>query len=156
MNNDYDLIGNLMIHYVNDNVKEMYNQFGGVKTEKSAGFDCINIEEVKMNKGDFQYIDLGIIAKSETKSLRINLYPRSSTFKKWGLIQTNSVGIIDYDYCGPEDIIKMPAYATRDIVIPKGTPIAQLVLVQNIIINTYEFNPSQNKSRGGFGSTDKE
>lgn len=53
------------------------------------------------------------------------LAPRSSTFKKWGLIQTNGVGVIDYLYSSDRDEWKMPVMATKAVTIPKGTRIAQ-------------------------------
>ena len=53
------------------------------------------------------------------------IVPRSSTFKKWGIMQTNHFGIVDYSYRGNDDTWKFPCIATRNITIPKGTPICQ-------------------------------
>ena len=73
---------------------------------------------------DSALIDLGVIIEMP-KGYKAYLKPRSSTFKKYGIIQTNSPGEIDQTYCGPNDIWRMPVMATRSVTIPKGTPIAQ-------------------------------
>lgn len=97
------------------------------------------------------------------------LAPRSSTFKKWGLIQTNGIGVIDFLYSGDRDEWKMPVMATRTVTIPKGTRIAQfrIQLSQKATfwqrmkwyfswgIKLKRVASLDNPSRGGFGSTDK-
>lgn len=83
-----------------------------------------------------------------------HVVPRSSTFKNWGIIQTNSIGIIDNSYCGDTDIWKYPVYATRDTEIRLNDRICQFRLVKNQ--DPVEFETVEhlgNKSRGGFGST---
>ena len=96
------------------------------------------------------------------------LMPRSSTFRKFGLMQTNSMGVIDQSYCGEEDEWKLPVVATENVVIPKGTRIAQFRIQlsqkatrwQKIkwlfgtkpkLVHVTSLN---NSTRGGFGSTD--
>lgn len=73
---------------------------------------------------NYTLLDLGVVIEMP-KGYEGILLPRSSSFKKWGIIQTNSMGIVDNDYKGPNDIWKMPVMATRTVTIPKGTPIAQ-------------------------------
>ncbi len=73
---------------------------------------------------NYTLLNLGV-AMQLPKGYEAYLLPRSSTFKKWGLLQTNSKGIIDESYCGNDDIWRMPVVATRNVTIPKGTPIAQ-------------------------------
>ena len=99
-----------------------------------------------------------------------HILPRSSTFKKYGIIQTNSKGIIDNSYSSDKDEWKMPVLATRDIVIPKGERIAQfrIVLSQKATIwqkvkwmfsNTVKIIPVDsldNPERGGFGEGTKD
>lgn len=98
------------------------------------------------------------------------LVPRSSTFKKYGIIQTNSEGIIDQTYSSNEDEWKMPVAATRAITIPKGTRIAQFrvqlsqkaTLWQKIkwlfssSIKLQKVDSLSNPKRGGFGEGTKE
>ena len=95
------------------------------------------------------------------------LVPRSSTFKKFGILQTNSEGIIDQLFCGEEDEWKMPVLATREVTIPKGTRIAQfrvqlsqkatwwqkLKWLFNSSVKIEQVDFLGNPSRDGFGST---
>ena len=83
-----------------------------------------------------------------------HVVPRSSTFKNYGIIQTNGTGIIDNSYCGDSDQWMMPVYATRDTVIHMDDRICQFRIVRNqpeIIF--YEVSRLYGKERGGFGST---
>jgi dUTP pyrophosphatase len=135
--------------------------------------DCIDVytaEETIIMPGEFKLIDLGVIVQAPA-GYRLNLYPRSSTFKKYGIIQANSVGIIDATYSGPNDIIRFPAYAPitmkhvsemvangapEPIIIPKHTRIAQLELVQVLkgeITHVSLEEIKNRKDRGGIGST---
>lgn len=96
--------------------------------------------------------------------------PRSSTFKKYGLIQTNSVGLIDNSYCSEKDEWKFPGMATKDTIIPKGTRICQfrVQLSQKATVwqklkwllsgpmKLVKVDHLDNNPRGGFGEgTDK-
>ena len=80
--------------------------------------------------------------------------PRSSTFKKWGVIQANSMGVIDNSYCGDNDVWGFSALAMRDTVIHKGDRICQFRLVK--VMEPVEFRiveRLEGPDRGGFGST---
>ena len=80
--------------------------------------------------------------------------PRSSTFKNYGILQTNSMGVVDYSYRGDNDQWRMPAYATRDVTIEKGARICQFRIMKNQ--PTLEFIRVEHldgPDRGGFGST---
>lgn len=82
--------------------------------------------------------------------------PRSSTFKKYGLLQTNGIGVIDETYCGEDDHLMMSVYATRDCVVPAGERIAQFRIQQNQgSVDIVEVDHMTDGNRGGFGSTDK-
>ena len=142
------------IHFKSKEIEKIYLDKGGIKTGGSVGFDCVAVEDYKLKKGEFALINLGIVVKVASP-FYIELYPRSSTFKKYKIIQTNSVGIIDRDYCGPEDVIRMPVLAMEDTEIKKGTPIAQLVLRKQYEFGEIEIFDPEDPSRGGFGSTDK-
>ena len=82
------------------------------------------------------------------------IVPRSSTFKNFGIIQTNHFGIIDNSYSGTNDVWKFPAYATRDIVIKKNDRICQF-RIQEIqpFVEFEEAGTLDTEGRGGFGST---
>lgn len=82
--------------------------------------------------------------------------PRSSTFKKYGILQTNGIGVIDETYSGENDILKMSVYATRDTTIPAGERIAQFRIQPNQgMVRIVETDHMEGPDRGGFGSTDK-
>ena len=110
-------------------------------------------EEVTLKEGEFALIPLGV-AMELPKGYEAHLVPRSSTFKNWGIIQTNSVGIVDGSYCGDNDMWRMPVNATRDTVIHVNDRIAQFRIVENqpeIVFEKVEHLTG--KDRGGFGST---
>ena len=82
------------------------------------------------------------------------LAPRSSTFKRYGLLQSNSIGIIDSTYNGDDDIWCMPVVATKDIYIPKGTRICQFRIQKEQPKIHFVSVPSLgNENRNGFGSS---
>ena len=85
-----------------------------------------------------------------------HVVPRSSTFKNWGLLQTNSCGIIDETYCGDSDIWRWPAYATRDTVLHVNDRICQFRIYEHQpVIEFEETDFLEGEARGGFGSTGK-
>lgn len=123
---------------------------------KSDWIDLRASERVELKTGEFALIPLGV-AMQLPAGYEAHLVPRSSTFKNYGILQTNSCGIIDGSYCGDEDMWRMPVYATRDTVIEKNDRICQFRIVENqpqIVFE--ECNKLENASRGGFGSTGKQ
>ena len=120
---------------------------------KSDWIDLRASEEVSLKAGEFKLIPLGV-AMQLPKGYEAHLVPRSSTFKTWGIIQTNSMGVIDCSYCGDHDMWRMPVYATRDTVIHVNDRIAQFRIVENQpVISFEEVESLGNTDRGGFGST---
>ncbi len=142
------------IYYRDKFVQGLYAN-AGVQTQGAAGFDLVCVEDLRFDSnGQFQLLDLGIVVKPPAGHHCL-LMPRSSTYKKFGIIQANSIGLIDEDYCGPEDYWRFPAIYLRSqtLEIKAGTRIAQFILQRTVPINgVEEFQPSGN-SRGGFGST---
>lgn len=120
---------------------------------KSDWIDMRASEEVELKAGEFKLIPLGV-AMQIPAGYEAHLVPRSSTFKNWGIIQTNSMGVIDGSYCGDNDMWRMPVYATRDTVIHVNDRIAQFRIIKNQpTICFEEVAHLENKDRGGFGST---
>ena len=120
---------------------------------KSDWIDLRASEEVELKKGEFKLIPLGV-AMELPPGYEAHVVPRSSTFKTYGILQTNSCGVIDGSYCGDQDMWKMPVYATRDTTIQKGDRICQFRIMENqpeIVFQETEF--LENKDRGGFGTT---
>lgn len=126
------------------------------KIEKIAVGDWIDLRARyggEFHKGDFALIDLGVSMKLPD-GYEAHIAPRSSTFKNWGIIQTNSVGIVDASYCGTDDVWKMPCYFTKDTIIEPYDRICQFRIVENMpSIEFNELNELSSESRGGFGSS---
>lgn len=124
--------------------------------------DLYAAEDVVINEMDEAMIPLGV-AMELPEGFRANLLPRSSTFKKWGIIVTNSVGMIDHSYCGDTDEWKLAVFClkARDFVnskcctiIHKGDKIAQFEIVPIMPeIELQEVDHLGNEDRGGFGTT---
>lgn len=120
---------------------------------KGDWIDMYASETVHMKKGEFALIPLGVAMKLP-EGYEAHLAPRSSTFKKWHIIQTNSIGIIDNSYSGDNDIYRFPAYAVEDTVIEKGDRICQFRIMESqprIVFE--ECGTLGGADRGGFGST---
>lgn len=137
-------------------IKVKYHNKDIPKLQKIVQGDLIDLyaaETVVLKAGEFKLISLGV-SMELPKGYKANVYPRSSTFKNWGVIQTNSVGQIDNSYCGDNDIWRYPVYATRDTVINMGSRICQFEIVPVMPrIRIEEVNLLNNNNRGGFGST---
>lgn len=123
--------------------------------EKGDWIDLRAAETVSLKQGELKYISLGVSMKLP-EGYEAQVAPRSSTFKSWGILQANSLGIIDNSYSGTNDIWKFPAYATRDTVIELNDRICQFRLVEKMPeIEFVEADKLDNNDRGGFGTTGK-
>ena len=120
---------------------------------KSDWIDLRSAEDVELKAGDFKLISLGV-SMELPKGYEAHIVPRSSTFKTWGIIQTNSMGVIDESYCGDNDIWRMPVYATRYTVINKNDRICQFRIMEHQpSIEFKEVDTLGNEDRNGFGTT---
>lgn len=138
----------IYIKYHNENLR-------GTIQQKDGGdwIDLRAAETVEMKAGDFKLISLGVSMKLPN-GYEAHIVPRSSTFMNFGIIQTNSMGVIDESYCGNDDVWKFPALAMRDTVIHEGDRICQFRIMQKMpLICFTETNEMVDASRGGFGST---
>lgn len=119
----------------------------------SAWVDMRAAEDVDLKAGEFKIINLGVCMRLPS-GFEGHIAPRSSTFKKWGIIMTNSVGVVDPAYSGDDDVWGMPVYATRDTHISFNDRICQFrIEKQQPMIQFKEVNRLSKESRGGFGST---
>ena len=119
----------------------------------SAWIDLRAAETVEMEAGDFKIISLGISVKIP-EGYEAHIAPRSSTFKNFGVLQTNGVGVIESSYCGEDDVWGFPALAMRKTVIHEGDRICQFRIMNEM--GPVDITPTDsmtNQSRGGFGST---
>ncbi len=122
---------------------------------KSDWIDLRCAERIFLKAGDFKLIPLGV-AMELPKGYEAVVVPRSSTFKNFGIIQTNHMGIIDETYCGDEDQWYFPAYAMRDTTIEVNDRICQFRIQRHQPELTFESVESLgNVNRGGIGSTGK-
>lgn len=120
---------------------------------KSDWIDLRAAKDVAMKKGEFCLIPLGI-AMELPAGYEAHVVPRSSTFKNFGIIQTNSMGIIDETYCGDHDQWFFPAYACRDTEIKKNERICQFRIMEHQpAISFEEVAALTGVDRGGHGST---
>lgn len=110
-------------------------------------------EDIDMNVGDFKLISLGISMKLPD-GYEAHIVPRSSTYRHWGIIQANHMGVVDNSYCGDNDIWKFPAIAVRDTTIYKNDRICQFRIVKKQpALEFVEVDRLDEPNRGGFGSS---
>ncbi len=123
---------------------------------KSDWIDLRSAEEVELKKGEFKLISLGV-SMELPKGYEAVIVPRSSTYKNFGIIQTNHMAVIDESYCGDNDIWKYPTYALRDTVIHVNDRICQFRIQKHQPQITFEeVEVLGNENRGGIGSTGKQ
>ena len=120
---------------------------------KSDWIDLRAAEDVTLKAGEFKLIPLGI-AMELPKGYEAHVVPRSSTFKNFGILQTNSMGIIDETYWGDNDQSFFPALAMRDTQTHVNERICQLRIMSHQPQVEFEMTEMLGgKDRGGFGST---
>lgn len=114
---------------------------------------CAEPNGIDLKTGEFKLISLGVSMKLPD-GYEAHIVPRSSTFKNYGIIQTNHEGIIDNSFCGDNDLWMFPAYATRDTHIDFNDRICQFRIVKKQPAIIFEkLDHLDGKSRGGFGSS---
>ena len=121
--------------------------------EKGDWIDLRAAETVELKKGEFKLISLGI-GMELPEGYEAHVVPRSSTYKNFKIIETNSMGIIDNSYCGDNDQWFFPAYALEDTIINKNDRICQFRIIEKQPkIEFEEVKELKNPDRGGHGST---
>lgn len=140
------------IKYFTDKIDKLKHIAG----DKSNWIDLRAAEEIILKTGEFKLIPLGV-AMELPEGYEAHVVPRSSTFKNYGIIQTNHQGVIDHSYCGDNDQWYMPVYAIRDTQIHINDRICQFRIMkiqQKIHFDEVKHLDGQN--RGGFCSTGKQ
>jgi len=139
----------IKIKYFNDQLEKVQKITKGDWIDLRSSIDC----ELKV--GEFKLIPLGV-AMELPKGYEAEIKPRSSTFKNFGIIQTNSVGCVDESYCGDSDEWFYPAYALKYSRIKRNERICQFRIVEKMPEITFiEVEQLGNEDRGGHGSTGK-
>lgn len=140
----------IKIQYLNDDIKRLEYIDG-----KSDWIDLRAAERVELKSGEFKLIHLGV-AMQLPDGYEAHIVPRSSTFKNFGIIQANSMGIVDESYCGPNDWFYFPAIALRDTIIEMNDRICQFRIEKHQPVVVFqEVEQLTNEDRGGIGSTGK-
>ncbi|MCQ2421485.1 MAG: deoxyuridine 5'-triphosphate nucleotidohydrolase [Lachnospiraceae bacterium] len=138
----------IKIRYISDKIEKL-RYVDGV----SDWIDLRSAEDVDLKAGEFRLIRLGI-AVMLPEGYEAHIVPRSSTYKNFGIIQTNHMGVVDHSYCGDEDEWRFPVLAMRDTHISVNDRICQFRVMENqpqLVFEEVEHLSA--KSRGGFGTT---
>lgn len=123
------------------------------QSDKGDWVDLRAAEDIIMEAGDFRLIPLGV-AMELPEGYEAHIVPRSSTYKKWHIIQANHMGVVDHSYCGNNDQWMFPAIALVDTTIRRGDRICQFRIMENQPkLNFIAVNELEGADRGGFGST---
>lgn len=140
---------NIKIKYFTDKIDKIK------KIDKGDWIDLRSAETVELKAGEFKLIPLGV-AMELPKGYEAHIVPRSSTYKNFGIIQTNHQAVIDESYCGDNDQWLYPVYALRDTVINVNDRICQFrIMKKQPEISFEEVIFLNNEDRGGIGSTGK-
>ena len=141
----------IKIKYFTDKIEKLTYIDG-----KSDWIDLRAAEDIDLKQGEWKLIPLGV-AMQLPEGYEAHIVPRSSTFKNFGIIQTNHQGVVDCSYCGDNDQWYMPALAMRDTHISVNDRICQFRIMENqpkIVFEEVEKLVAPD--RGGFGSTGKQ
>ena len=125
------------------------------ETAGAAGFDLAACDDVTVQPGEVALVPTGLVVEVPP-GMFLGIFARSSTPIKRGLMVANGVGVVDSDYCGPADEVKIEVYnfTPRAVQIKAGDRIAQGVLIPMVRAEWKEVEELRQDSRGGFGATD--
>lgn len=124
------------------------------ETPGACAFDVFARESTVIAPKSLGFIPTGLVV-CVPEGHTLLLASRSSTPKKKGLLIPHGIGIVDQDYCGPDDEMKVQVWNFTDapVSVERGERIAQAMLVPIVRCALVDVAPSADKSRGGFGST---
>ena len=125
------------------------------ETEGSAAFDLAAATPMIIEPGKVALVPTGLVIEVPNGWF-LGIFARSSTPLKRGLMVANGVGVVDQDYCGPADEVKIAVlnFTTAPIHVAAGDRIAQGMLLPVNRVTWEEIEVVRSESRGGFGSTD--
>lgn len=142
------------VEFLNVEIKYFTDKIDKIKKmEYGNWIDLRASEDITLEKGEFKLIPLGIAMKLPD-GYEAHIVPRSSTFKNFGIIQTNHQGVVDSLYCGDNDQWFFPAYALRSTTIHRNDRICQFRIMKEMPpLKFKEVEHLGNIDRGGHGST---
>ena len=141
----------IRIKYFTDRIEKLRYIDG-----KSDWIDLRAAEDITLKQGEFKLVPLGVAMKLP-EGFEAHVVPHSSTFKNFGILQVNSMGVIDASYCGDNDQWFMPVLAMRDTEIHVNDRICQFRIMKNQPQIDFELvEHLDGEDRGGFGSTGKQ
>jgi dUTP pyrophosphatase len=125
------------------------------QTQGAAAFDLAASEQVRVAPGEVKLVPTGLVIQVPS-AMFLGIFARSSTPLKRGLMVANGVGVIDPDYCGPDDEVKIEVYnfTSNEVIVRAGDRIAQGILLPAARVQWVEDDSSNRPTRGGFGATD--
>jgi dUTP pyrophosphatase len=120
----------------------------------AAGFDLAAAEATTIAPGEIKLVPTGLVIEVP-EGMFLGIFARSSTPLKRGLMVANGVGVVDADYCGPADEVKVQVLnvTTQPVTLAEGDRIAQGILLPITRVQWEEVDAVDRASRGGFGST---
>lgn len=140
----------IKIKYFTDKIEKLRYIAGN-----SDWIDLRAAEDIQMKAGEYRLIPLGV-AMQLPEGYEAHIVPRSSTYKNFGLIQTNHMGVVDESYCGDGDQWFVPMLAIRDTEIHVNDRICQFRIMEHQpTIEFDEVEKLEGKDRGGFGTSGK-
>jgi dUTP pyrophosphatase len=124
------------------------------QTAGAAGFDLAASVEMTVAPGEVALVPTGLVIEVPAGHF-LGIFARSSTPLKRGLMVANGVGIVDSDYCGPDDEIKIEVvnFTKAPVTVRKGDRLAQGVLMPYVRASWHESESAERATRGGFGAT---
>ena len=123
------------------------------QTGDAAGFDLAAAADVTVDPGRVALVPTGLVIQVPNRMF-LGIFARSSTPVKKGLMIANGVGVVDPDYCGPDDEVKIAVmnFTSDPVTVRAGDRIAQGILLEAPRVEWAEA-PAEGASRGGFGSS---
>ena len=124
------------------------------ETSGAAGFDLAASADVTIEPGAVALVPTGLVIAVPAGHF-LGIFARSSTPLKKGLMVANGVGVVDSDYCGPEDEVKVAVlnFTREPVHVFAGVRIAQALLLAAPRVAWEESAELRDQSRGGFGAT---
>ena len=120
----------------------------------AAGFDLAARHDMVVSPGEVTLVPTGLVIAVPADHF-LGIFARSSTPLKRGLMVANGVGIVDADYCGPLDEIKIEVlnFTSQPVTIRRGDRLAQGVILPYVRVEWIEGATPTQPTRGGFGAT---